>query len=61
MHDNAQVVNKCTAPPPQSKEDADLQLICAVILDDRLSDEQVIDVLRKITAPYVGEAVEVAQ
>lgn len=61
MHKNAQPVNKCTAPPPQSKEDADLQLICSVILDDRLSDAQVYDILRKITAPYVGETVEVAQ
>lgn len=56
-----QNVNRCRQNPPQTKEDADLQLIRAVILDRRLSDEQVLEVLRRITAPYLGETVEVAQ
>lgn len=61
MTEIPQDVNRHRQPTPQTKEDADLQMICAVILDDRLSDDQVIEVLRKITAPYLGEAEEVAQ
>lgn len=61
MRENPQIVNKHKQPPPQSKEDADLQMIRTVILDRRFSDEQVIEILHKITAPYLGEIEEIAQ
>jgi hypothetical protein len=50
---NAQDVNKRRQSPPQNKEDADLQMMRAVIEDTRLSDEQRVEVCGRITQPYL--------